>query len=125
VARYLSQYATLEHWIPRNKNDAREAIAFIHFDQARRPKYQSRSRGSSTVGSSRDGTVTGELLAIEYRASTRSLLWLAGIVSEGAVRLVELAVPCPLLTSTGAAPLTPLYAATPPAASLPSLKVKV
>jgi hypothetical protein len=71
------------------------------------------------------GTVTGELLAIEYSASSRSLLSPAGIVTEGAVRLVELALPCPLLTSSGAAALTPMYAAMPPAASLPLVKLKV
>jgi hypothetical protein len=47
------------------------------------------------------GTVTLELLAIEKIPINKSEVSSAGIVVEGAVMLVELALPCPLLASIG------------------------
>ena len=55
------------------------------------------------------GKVIGaELLGIANSASSRSPLWPAGTVTDGAVTLVEEALACPALTSIGAAVLTPL-----------------
>jgi hypothetical protein len=71
------------------------------------------------------GRVTRELLAIENNPIRRSELLPDGTVTEGAVILVELALPCPLLTSTGTTALTPMYAAIAAAASLPAVKFQV
>jgi len=55
------------------------------------------------------GKVIGaELFGIANSASSRSALWPAGTVTDGAVTLVEAALPCPPLTSIGDAVLTPL-----------------
>lgn len=71
------------------------------------------------------GTVTDALLAIENTATRRSALSPEGTVTDGAVRFLELALPWPLFTSIGVAVLTPVYAAIPPAASLPAVNVHV
>jgi hypothetical protein len=54
------------------------------------------------------GKVIVELLGVANIASSRSALCPAGIVTDGAVMLVEEALACPLVTSIGAAVLTPL-----------------
>jgi hypothetical protein len=64
-------------------------------------------------------------LAIENKPRSRSAVFPVGTVSDGAVILAALALPCPLLASTATTLLTPAYAAIPPAASLPLEKVQV
>jgi hypothetical protein len=64
-------------------------------------------------------------LAIENIPSKTSDVFPDGTVTDGAVTLVELALPWPLLASTGNTVLAPVYATIPPAASLPEVKLKV
>jgi hypothetical protein len=71
------------------------------------------------------GTPTAELLAIANRPTSRSAVLPLGTATDGAVMLVELVFPSPLLASTTATLLTPEYAAIPPAASLPVVNVQV
>ncbi len=64
-------------------------------------------------------------MAIEKRPTNRSDELPLGTVTDGAVRLVELALPCPLLASTGVTVEAPMYARIPPAASFALLKLQV